>query len=189
MNQQRALKMDNVFSIANHNCADCKTSVEKNFKIPGEDKSVEYRILNEKSNENRNKLQHNSDKHKSNFFVSVLDEKGKVRIAEVKKSRKFSENEPIDNNKKRISACDKQKNSEERKKHLNTMRPLNKRLKLGRSNQTINSQSSTVNICELAEGLSNSSDYEDDDFEQQITTTNSDTEHEKETNTMKQVSV
>ena len=184
MNSQRALKMDNELSIANHSYGDCKTSVEQNLQIPCEDKSVEFCIRNEKSNKKINK-----------YFVSVLDEEGKLRIAEVKKSHKFSVNEPIGTNKKRISASDKKKKSEESKKNLNTIRPLNaalpnKRLKLGCSNQTIDSQSSTANICELVDGLSNYSDYEDDDFEQEIaTTTNSDTEHEREPNTTKQVSV
>ena len=193
MNSQRALKMDNELSIANHSCGDCKTSVEKNLQIPCEDKSVEFCIRNEKSNKSR--LQYNSDKYENKYFVSVLDEEGKLRIAEVKKSHKFSVNEPIGTNKKRISASDKKKKSEESKKNLNTIRPLNaalpnKKLKLGCSNQTIDSQSSTANICELVDGLSNYSDYEDDDFEQEIaTTTNSDTEHERETNTTKQVSV
>ena len=187
--------MDNESSITNHSCGDCKISTQKNPEMPCEDKCAEFRIQNEKSNKNRNRLQYNSDKYENNYLVSVLDEEGKLRIAEVKKSHKFSVNEPISNHKKRISACGKKKKSEESKKDINSRRPINaaisnKRLNLLRSNQTIDSQCSTANICELAEGLSNSSDYEDDEFDQEITTTtNSDTEHERESTNIKQVSL
>ena len=126
--------------------------------------------------------------------MSVIDEKGKLRVAEAEKGNKFEVNEPISKIEKpslvyqNTHLCNPH-SKQNIKTVLSTIAFSHNRQIPRCSNRTLNSQSSTVNICELGEdSFSNTS--EDDESDDITTSTNPDGYSVDESeNTFKQVNL
>ena len=171
---------------------------ETNLQTKNNEHSFENRILNEKPNKKDVKMlsKSNPAKDKDSFFVSVIDEKGKLRVTEAKKSDKFAVNTPISKDEKPSSTyqnkhlCDPYAKQCVRKVYRSPIPFPHKRQTPSCSNHTLNSQSSTVNICELGED-SFSSTSEGDESDDVTSSTNPDNffGNDSETNTFKQVKI
>ena len=120
--------------------------------------------------ENSNKLKRNTAKS-NDYYVSVIDDKGKIQITEAELAKKFSIYNPAScNDLPRLidsSNLNLTQNIEKSpKKGFLTKRCFARNKIFGCSDEILNSRSSRVNICESGEEtISNNSEYEINDFE------------------------
>ena len=157
----------NDFNEIKHSCDNFDITTKKKIHIK-DNKINDYLQQEEKSvKESSNNLKRNIAKY-NDYYVSVIDDEGKIQITEAELAKKFSISKPTFNGTSNVAPVKSSKTNLE--KSLNKGFPnkrsfLNNRI-FGSSDETLNSRSSRVNICELGEEtISNTSEYEINDLE------------------------
>ena len=164
--QQNNRKYHDVNEIQ-HSCDNFDISTKKKFQI-NDDKINDYLQHEEKSvKENSNNIKRNIAKY-NDYYVSVIDDEGKIQITEAELSKKFSICRPTLNGASNIIPSKSNKTNLEKSLNKGFFHKrcfLNNKI-FGSSDETLNSRSSRVNICELGEEtISNTSEYEINDLE------------------------
>ena len=165
LSQQQNKRKGNEFIEIQNSCENCNIVTNRKSNIALNCNTDDFL----QNKENSNKLKRNIAKN-NEYYVSIIDEQGNVQITEAEQARKFSVSSPSKKDKKQTIVTSNLKHADNAEKSSTKNWPVKKYLQrnkiFGCSDEILNSRSSRVNICEIGEEtLSNTSEFEANDSE------------------------